>query len=131
MSTYVPYLLTAAGRLSQGQATRQADDYNATVAAQYARAAGGEAGQEEVTQRRSAQMALGNAAAAAGEAGVSGGSTETVMRQSALNAELDALNIRYQGRLRSLGLNAKGTLDRYQGRQAQSQSNQLAGATLL
>lgn len=79
----------------------------------------------EEIQRRQARQLLGQQAAAVAQAGTGyGGTTALVMDQSALNAELDALNIRYAGlsRAKSLRVEAKA---------ARRQGNLMAGAYLL
>jgi len=63
-----------------------------------------ETGAAEEVQRRQATRQLGAMQAAQGQSGVVGGSTADVYRQSAIDAELDALNIRYQGMSKSNAL---------------------------
>lgn len=60
---------------------------------------------EEITFRRQTQQALARQQAAGAQSGIrSGGSLDDVYRQSAIDAELDALNLRYQGRLQASNL---------------------------
>lgn len=60
---------------------------------------------EEEAFRRQTQVQLAKQQAASGQAGVvPGGSYGDVYRQSAIDAELDALNLRYQGRLQASNL---------------------------
>jgi hypothetical protein len=63
-----------------------------------------ETGAAEQAQRRQSTQALANMQAAQAQSGVVGGSTADVYRQSAIDAELDALNIRYEGYSRASAL---------------------------
>lgn len=57
----------------------------------------------QLAQRRGARQFLGTQKAAIAQAGIgSGGSAADVVRESAANAELDALNLAYEGRVRFL-----------------------------
>lgn len=112
---WAPALLTAYSTLRGSRADAAAMESQARVAQSQAYA-------DEQTQRRQARAVLGSQAAAMAEAG--GGIDENVVRQSAINAELDALNIRYAGNLRGAGLLS-------QARAMRSQGGLLAGAQLL
>lgn len=81
-----------------------------------------QSGRDEEAQRREARQIIGMQAASMAQAG--GGIDEGVLRRSAVNAELDALNIRYRGRARSSGLIRDA-------RQVAKQAPYLAGAQLL
>jgi len=101
------------------KANAQADDYNAQVAATNAATARQQAGVREEAQRRQARQILGEQRAALSQAGIGlSGSAADVYGQSAANAELDALNIRYEGELDARGLLAGSELDKYQGKVA-------------
>ena len=63
-----------------------------------------ETGAAEEAQRRQATQALAKMQAAQAQSGLVGGSTADVYRQSAIDAELDALNIRYEGYSRASAL---------------------------
>lgn len=77
---------------------------------------------DEETQRRQGREVLG--AQAAGFAQAGGGLDQGVARQSAIAAELDALNIRYNGTVKAAGLMSMAASTR-------QQSGSLAGAQLL
>lgn len=83
-----------------------ADTARATVALQQGNA-------NEESQRRQAALAIGRQNAAMAESGVdiSSGSALDLYKQSATNAELDALNIRYGSQLQAQGLQQQSTLD--------------------
>lgn len=122
----------AIGTIKQGQDAAAAGDFNAAMKEQAATGTLQQAGQDEVMQRRSVQMALGDQAAAMGEAGVAGSPTsEAVQRQSSINAELDSLNIRYKGALSAWGLRQQAALDRMEGKNARTTSYLMAGSQLL
>lgn len=62
----------------------------------------------EEALRRSARQALGAQRAAIAESGTGfGGSNLAIQKQSTANAELDALNLRYQGALERVGFDAE------------------------
>jgi hypothetical protein len=103
--------------MAKGQA--QADEYNAEIDRQNAVAAQQQANAREEAQRRVARQALGEQRAALSQAGIGlSGSAADIYRQSATNAELDALNIRYEGGLQTRGLLAQSELGRQSARMA-------------
>lgn len=103
------------------KAQAQADDYNAQVAATNAATARQQAGAREEAQRRQARQILGTQRAALAQAGIGlSGSAADVYGQSVANAEVDALNIRYEGDLEARGLLAGATLDTYSGQVART-----------
>lgn len=114
--------VAAYGAYQQGQAAEatyksqaQAADYNATIQSQNATVARQQAAAREEAQRRRTRQILGEQRAAIGQAGIGlGGSAADVYGQSAANAELDALNIRYEGELDARGLLAQSELTRYE-----------------
>lgn len=127
----------AIGTLSQSRAQAdtaraqaQALDYNAAVARQNAQIATEQTVQREQTQRRQARAVMGRQAAALAQSGVGlSGSALDVADQSGLFAELDALNIRYEGALQSRGYLAQSSADEFQaGRyREQAKSHRTAG----
>jgi hypothetical protein len=113
----------AVGALVEGGAQQAAyreagaaHNYNAQVAQQNAEQAYKLANAQEALQRRKARVALGEQAAQIAESGVIySGSALQVARQSAAAAELDSLNIQYQGDLRAKGFLAQATSEQYAG----------------
>lgn len=88
--------------------------------------------EDEAAQRREATLLQGRQAAAVGQAGIgSGGTAGTALRQSAVLAELDALNIRYGGQQKSKNLRAQADEELRQGKAGKKAANKLAGAQLL
>lgn len=99
------------------KAQANADKYNATMEAQNATVARQQANAREEAQRRQARQVLGEQRAALSQAGVGlSGSAADIYGQSAANAEIDALNIRYEGELQGRGLMAQSELSNYQGK---------------
>lgn len=138
MAAAIPAVIGLAGSLVSANAQRKAGkDANAQsqeqamLDRQQGEMASEAALQEEVTQRHSARQFLGRQAAAFAEAGVGPGSSTAVMNQSAVNAELDALNIRYKGQLTKFGYDYNSQSAIREGRSAVRNSNLMAGATLL
>lgn len=136
----------AMGAIQQGEAQSnamkaqaQANEYNATIARNNADAANQQASAKEDLQRRHFAQVQGeaNAAVAQSNTGFLGSSAD-VLKQNAINAELDALNIRYQGQQQASGLMAQSQLDEFNASQnkinasnAKTASYYGAGANLL
>ena len=92
----------------------QASEYNATIQAQNATVARQQANAREELQRRQARQVLGAQRAAIAQSGTGlSGSNADIYGQSAANAELDAMNIRYEGELDARGLLAQSELSKY------------------
>lgn len=89
----------------QYQAQQQANEFNAALARQRATEVKQNYGAREDQQRRFNRIEAGKRAAWAAQSGLGfGGSNADVDEQSEIFAELDALNIRYEGELDSRGL---------------------------
>ncbi len=87
------------------KAQANADEFNAETGRQNAAATRQQADAREEAQRRQARQRLGEQRAALSQAGAGlSGSAADVYGQSATNAELDALNIRYEGDIQARGL---------------------------
>lgn len=118
---FAPLLVTAAGALYDGAQKKNAADYNSKIMGAEAATSGMEANQATDTQLRKGNMALGRDTAAAVQSGGGvQGSTGAVLHQSATNSELDALNVRYAGLLRSTSFNTQAGIDRSEGTDAQT-----------
>jgi len=132
MAAAVPWIAGAAGSLISGVQAKHAADQNAALMEQQGRIAQAQAFRDEETQRRQARQMLGTQAAAIAESGGGmGGTSAKLIEQSAANAELDALNIRYAGILKGKGLMAAGANQKELGGNALTQSYFLAGSNLL
>lgn len=134
----IPYLtagatvVSSAAAYQQGQAQKAAEEFNAQLSEKEAKAAQDQSAREEEALRRESAGLLGKQRAAIAEAGLTGGGTTGLLAdQSAVLAELDALNIRYGGSLRGTGLLSQAASSRFSGRQAGKSGGLLAGARLL
>lgn len=98
------------------KASAKSDEYNAEIQRQNAAVSRQQAGAREEAQRRQARQVLGEQRAALSQAGTGlAGSAADVYGQSAAAAELDALNIRYEGELQARGLLAQSELSTFEG----------------
>jgi len=123
---------------SNYNAQAQAAQTNATIARNNAQGAQRAANANEEASRRKSAYALSQQRAAIGQSGVAfEGSPLDVLGQSVGNAELDALNIRYQGQLQAANYLNQGMMsDAQAGAYQQSASNaedagELGAATSL
>lgn len=113
--------VTAVGAIQQGEAQAQsqraqaqANEYNATVARNNATIASDQANAKEEAQRRHFAALQGQAVAGVAQSGTGfDGSNMDVLKQNAINNELDALTIRYEGQNQAKGLIAQSQLDTY------------------
>jgi len=108
---FVPIILMAAsaamaayGSIQQGKAESanaksqaSAQRYNAEVQTQNANLQGAMASARELQVRRQTRQRLGNIEAGMAEGGGFGGTNAGVLRQDAVNGEMDALDTRYSG----------------------------------
>lgn len=124
--------MKALGQLQQADAESQAHRYNAGVAAQQAVVEGQQASAREDAQRRQARQVLGQQRAAFAQSGGGmGGSAGDIMGQSAIDAELDALTIRYEGQMRARGFDAQAEQERFAARSAKKAGYWAAAGTVL
>lgn len=97
----------------QDAQARQAD-YRANIADLNASMASQQAGAREEAQRRESRQELGRQRAAFAQAGVGfSGSVLDVGRESAISAELDALNTRYAGQVERANFRNEETAERF------------------
>lgn len=122
----------AVGKVIEGNAQNNAAKANAGIADENARIAQQQAGSREDQQRRQSRYTLGAQAAATAEAGVDAGSGSAArsIGESAANAELDALNIRYEGLMHAHGFAREAALERARGKQARN-AGYLGAATSI
>jgi hypothetical protein len=92
-------VVSGIAQVSQGDQQRRALHYQQDVERQNARLAREQSGVNEDAQRRMAAVVLGRQAAAAADGSGLSGTNADLIEQSAANAEMDALNIRYKGKL--------------------------------
>lgn len=104
--------IQAFGAIQQGNAAAasynsqaQANEYNARIQRSQAEETARQAGAREDLQRRQARAVMGRQLAGTAQAGVGlTGSSADLFRQSLVDAETDALNIRYEGEQTRVGL---------------------------
>jgi|ERR1700733_864344 len=134
-AAFLPYLTAAVSAAGAGVSIAQkynADQYNSKVLANEQGAAVNQANAAANLQQRAGRQALGRQAAAFGSGNVGyGGSSETALDQSAVNSELDALNIKYKGAMSGYGYGVQSGIDASQGNQEAAGGGLLAGAALL
>jgi len=116
-------MVSAVGAISQGNqqaeamraqatANAQAQEYNATVARNNAFLSSSQANAKEEAQRRHFAQLQGQAVAGVAQSGTGfEGSNYDLLKQNAVNNELDSLTIRYQGQNQANGLIAQAQLD--------------------
>lgn len=93
--------LGVAGNVADGQAAAVGASYSQEHAREQARTVGDQAAAQELARRGQANQVLGAQAAATAESGTGfGGTNLLIAEESATLAELDALNTRYQGRIK-------------------------------
>ena len=130
------FLLSAAvgalGAIQQARSSAAASEFNAQVADNNAITAEQNAAADERQQRRTASREAASSRARIGAAGVSlEGSPLDVLEDQALEAELDALNLRYGGKLQASNYRSQAQLDRSRARSAKTQGFISAGTSLL
>src|SRR3990167_10916399 len=96
------WLLQLGGGIVSAAGTVKGAKSETKMLTDQARITNAQTNRDEESQRREARQIIGKQAASMAQAG--GGGDEGLLRQSAINAELDALNIRYAGRARAAGL---------------------------
>ncbi len=136
---FVPVVIAAVGAVASIAATvkaqkdaKKASRANAANSAEEAAVEREGALRDEEAQRRDANAVQGRSRAALAEAGLSNtGSSAAVLDQATVDAELDALNIRYGGQLASRGLLSQANEYRRQGRTISRNAPLLAGTALL
>ncbi len=130
------FLISAAvgalGAVQEARASAAASEFNAKVADNNAIIAEQNAAAEERRHRRAADREAAGMRARIGAAGVTlEGSPLELLEDQALEAELDALNIRYGGRLQATNYRSQAQLDRSRARSARTQGFISAGTSLL
>lgn len=135
MVAAIPWIataFTAVGAVTSAVQKSDASAVNAATMRDEAKTAAAQGFEAEAAQRRKTGIILGSEAAAAGQAGAGyGGSTGRVLQQSALNAEKDALNIRYKAQLQKWGYTTQAGNIAYEGQQESNAGFLKAGASLL
>lgn len=136
MAQALPFIqmgMQAFGSLSASNAKVAAGNQNAAMADDAAAATLAQAGQQELAQRRRAAVDLGRQRAAGAQSGfdMTSGTLADLYQQSAMNAELDALNIRYEGVQKAAGFTTQGNIDRLNAARTKGMAALTAGSQAL
>jgi hypothetical protein len=129
----------AIGEIHQGQAQSAAlqsqaagSRYNAAVSRDQARQALQVSSAQQMQLRREQRQAAGRQRAAAAQAGIGeGGSARDVLEQSQTLAELDVLNVAYDGMLRARGYSTQSDMDEFSARAYLAQAKNVRKASYL
>lgn len=122
----------AKAQSNQLKSQAYADEYNAQVLKGNAEVANAEANQREELLRRQFGQVQGEAIAGVAQSGTAmEGSNLDLLRQNAVNAEMDALTIRYEGQQKARGLMAQSVLERYQARAGRAAARDTMSAGFL
>ncbi len=125
-------LIQAQGQKMAGEASGQAYDFNANVAENNATQAIALSAQQERQQRIIGRKAVGHIEASYGASGVTQeGSALDVLAESMASAEMDALNIRYSGAVKSSNFSNEASLNRFNASSARAGGRIGAAATVL
>lgn len=118
--------MQAVGAIRQGNAAaasyktqQQAAEYNAAVSRNQADLAGKVSSSEQNAQNRKARQVLGLQRAAAAQSGLGfSGTNQDMIERSGTLAELDQLNLAYEGATRARGFMGQADLDEFNARVA-------------
>jgi hypothetical protein len=126
-------VVAAGATIYSTQQQAKAAKYNAALAEQDAKQAQEAAAYQEAQHRRNTYRALSAQRAAYAKAGVeiNDGSPLEIAADTAREAEMDALAIRYSGSIQAARANAEAGLQRFQARSVQTGGYISAGGTLL
>lgn len=124
-------VVAGVGALSSAHNKKNAAEYNQALAEQNAKVTLDQANVNESAQRRRSARALGRQVTASADGPGLSGTALDLFDQSAAEAELDALNIRYAGKLGVLTNQARGQLYGMEGENAETQGVLNAGAAGL
>lgn len=127
MAAAVPWLMAAGAAVSAVGAIQSANaqaaalgsqaaaaNYNADISDEQAEQSLRVNTMEQLRLQREQRQFMGRQRAAAAQAGVGkGGSTKDILDQSETLAELDRLNLAYEGSLRARGYSTQADLDRF------------------
>lgn len=118
--------------ISQGFAQAATASANADLLRDQATTTANLTAAQEAEVRRRGRRVLGEQRAAIAESGTGfGGANADLMRQSATDLEMDALNVRYQGYLQRRGLTNQAKMTEWQGRQAKRSALIGGGLSIL
>jgi hypothetical protein len=129
---YIAAYVAAGTAVASGYQQSQQADAEAELAQKNAEAAAAQASAAEDAQRRRSRSILARQRAAIAESGIGfEGSSERLQQESAVQAELDALNVRYEGRMRGMGYRADASFARSRSSNAMTGGYLSAAGSLL
>jgi hypothetical protein len=125
-------MLNAAGAVNKGQAEQLSQYYQANIAEQNAVLTRQQSAEDERRARVMGRKMLGDARTAYASSGVQmEGSALDVLQESAANAELDALTIRYKGEVAARGYENEANFRRSAGNKAMDAGYLSAAGSLM
>lgn len=131
----IPYIAAAVGAVGavrQGNIAAGEKRTAAQIAEQQAETVQQQTVAREEVHRSGVRRLIGDQLAVGAESGLAlSGSRADILEQSLYNAELDALNIRYEGKLTASGLKTQAEFDRFSADQAQTSGYLNAASSLL
>lgn len=132
---FLPYIAAGIGALasvSQGNAQKSSLAVNARIKEQQADTIRAQTVGREELQRSNVRALIGDQLAVGAESGLElSGSRADILRQTMYAAELDSLNIRYDGAIAASGLDAQAGFDMTAGEQAQNAGYLNAASSLM
>jgi hypothetical protein len=137
--TIISTVVSAVGAIQQSNAASasaksqaQANDYNAQVARNQAQQSLQVSAAEQLMLSRRQRQQAGQSRAAVAQSGTGfGGSNADILEQSDTLAELDLLNLAYEGQMRSQGFQAEAGLQTFQAGAARSNAKNARTAGYL
>lgn len=115
--------LSAYGALQQGSSDKAAGEFNAQIAERNAEYTIKKSAEDERRQRVISKKFIGDIRSSYGASGITmDGSALDVLEASAADAELDALTIRHEGRVKAAGYINEANYERTAGENAKRQS---------
>jgi cytochrome bd-type quinol oxidase subunit 1 len=126
LAAAIPYIMaataaaSAAAAYNAGQQQKKAANYQAQVETQAAHNAADVAGANALAKQQQNRVQIGNAAAALAQSGgwEQGGTGLLALHQSAVNQQLDTMNIQYGGVQNANAYGNQATLSQFQGQNA-------------
>lgn len=114
--------IMALGAINEGKSAEIAGEYNAKTAEQNAQYSLLQSAEEENRARMASKKVIGDMRANFGASGITGGSALDVLSESSANAELDALTIRHEGKVKYASYMNDAAMSRVAGKNAKMNS---------
>jgi len=124
-------ILGAGGAIRQGNANAGVANYNATIADQNAQLMDQQGAEAERRSLVNSRKIIGMGEADAGASGITGGTFQAILRNSAAQGELNALTIKNNADIKATAFRNEAGLDRYRAGNATTTGNINAATSLL